>query len=181
MKCFFVLALMISFSFSSSAQSREKLRNNFAKLKYGMFLHFNMGTFVDKEWATGYEDPLLFNPTKLDCEQWATVAKSAGMNYAFLTVKHTGGWCLWDSKFTTHVITAFKDFKNTDIIGYEYPWLMKVSPEKAVPPAGNKNLLLDVPPDRDGVIEDLYIKCLMEIKKIASESGNLKTIQKHNK
>jgi len=88
----------------------NKKQNEFAKWKYGMFLHFNMGTYVDKEWATGYEDPLLFNPSKLDCRQWAKVIKSAGMNYAVLTVKHTGGWCLWDSKYTTHDITAFKNF-----------------------------------------------------------------------
>ena len=28
------------------------------------------------------------------------------------------------------------------------------------------NLLLDVPPDRDGLIEDFYIKRLMEVKNI---------------
>jgi alpha-L-fucosidase len=90
----------------------DKKQKEFANWKYGMFIHFNMGTFVDKEWATGYEDPLLFNPSKLDCRQWAKVIKSAGMNYAVLTVKHTGGWCLWNSKYTTHDISAFKNFRN---------------------------------------------------------------------
>jgi alpha-L-fucosidase len=40
------------------------------------------------------------------------VAREAGMKYAVLTVKHTGGWCLWDSKYTTHDITAFKKLHN---------------------------------------------------------------------
>jgi alpha-L-fucosidase len=302
-----------------------KKQETFAKWKYGMFLHFNMGTYVDREWATGYEDPFIFDPARLDCEQWATVIKSAGMNYAVLTVKHTGGWCLWDSKYTTHDIASFKNYKNghgdlvrefvnacrkkdikvglyyclpgdysnsygnelkpgqkdlhglppeaegdyeefvekqinelltnygsvdllwfdqyankytgkywlqlkalvyrlqpncivlannadnyqdSDIIGYEYPYRKQATPEKAVPPPGNKNAgelcdcidaggrwfwhtgerkvqkagdvadilklcnsrntnyLLDVPPGRDGLIEDLYVKNLMEIKKI---------------
>jgi alpha-L-fucosidase len=98
-----------------TAQPETKLykkQKEFETWKYGMFLHFNMGTFVDKEWATGYEDPLLFNPSGLDCRQWVRVIKSAGMNYAVLTVKHTGGWCLWDSQYTTHDITAFKNFRN---------------------------------------------------------------------
>ena len=47
-----------------------------------------MATFADREWATGYEDPLLFTPTKLDCGQWADAAKAAGMKYAVLTAKH---------------------------------------------------------------------------------------------
>jgi len=111
-KLLFTLGFIIALVIAGNSQPVEKLRKDFLKLKYGMFLHFNMGTFVDKEWATGYEDPLLFNPSQLNCGQWAKVVKEAGMNYAVLTVKHTGGWCLWDSKYTTHDITAFKNFRD---------------------------------------------------------------------
>lgn len=90
---------------------RDAIRRDFLKLKFGLFLHFNMGTFADREWATGYEDPAIFAPAKLDCRQWAAAAQQAGMKYAVLTVKHTGGWCLWDSKYTTHDITAFRNFR----------------------------------------------------------------------
>ncbi len=86
-------------------------QKEFQKLGFGLFLHFNMATFVDLEWANGYEDPALFRPGKLDCGQWAEAAEAAGMKYAVLTVKHTGGWCLWDSKHTTHDIAAFKNYK----------------------------------------------------------------------
>jgi alpha-L-fucosidase len=98
------------------AQKSEKLliekQKEFLSWKFGMFIHFNMGTFVNREWATGYEDPLLFNPKKLDCDQWAKAAKSAGMKYAVLTVKHTGGWCLWPSEYTEHGVQSFKNYKN---------------------------------------------------------------------
>ena len=71
-----------------------------------------MATFVNKEWATGNEDPLLFNPTQLDCNQWADAAISAGMKYGILTVKHTEGYPLWNSAYTTHDIGSFLNYKN---------------------------------------------------------------------
>jgi len=91
---------------------RATLQENFLKLRFGLFLHFNMATYVNREWANGYEDPALFKPDKLDCGQWADVACAAGMRYAVLTVKHTGGWCLWDSDHTTHDIAGFINYKN---------------------------------------------------------------------
>lgn len=89
-----------------------KLWEEFLKWKFGLFLHFNLATFNNAEWANGYEDPATFAPDKLDCGQWADAAKAAGMNYAVLTVKHTEGYPLWDSAHTTHDITAFKNFKD---------------------------------------------------------------------
>jgi alpha-L-fucosidase len=92
-------------------QGVARLREEFLNWKFGMFIHFNIATFNGQEWAGGYEDPATFEPTHLDCGQWADVAKAAGMNYAVLTVKHTEGYPLWDSAHTTHDITAFKNFK----------------------------------------------------------------------
>jgi len=91
---------------------RAALREEFLKLRFGLFLHFNMATYVNREWANGYEDPALFRPGKLNCGQWADLAHAAGMKYAVLTVKHTGGWCLWDSKHTKHDISSFVNYKN---------------------------------------------------------------------
>jgi alpha-L-fucosidase len=97
----------------TDSQDVIKLRNEFLNWEFGMFIHFNMATFNECEWANGYEDPASFSPDKLDCNQWAEVASAAGMKYAVLTVKHTGGWCLWDSKHTTsHDVTAFNNYKN---------------------------------------------------------------------
>ena len=304
----------------------KKKHKEFSSWKYGMFLHFNLATYTGREWTNGHEDPLLFNPAKLDCNQWMSAIKAAGMNYAVLTVKHTEAYPLWDSKYTDHDITAFKNYKDgkgdivreyvnacrenkikvglyyclpgdfgvdkvwsnplqngqkdyhglpfeaegdfagfiekqvtelltnygsidliwfdqysnkytgkdwlrlktlvhklqpmcivvannsksykeSDIIGYEYRYLMQVSPDKALPQIGNKdvaelcdnlddngwfwhagekkmksaktvaemlklcqsrktNLLLDVPPSPDGLIEQVYIDRLVEIRKL---------------
>lgn len=116
---------MVSAQIQTENQLREK-QEEFLKWRFGLFLHFNMGTFNNRDWATGYEDPLSFNPEKLNCNQWAKTMKSAGMKYAVLTVKHTGGWCLWDSKYTTHDVESFKNYKegNGDILG-EYVKAMR--------------------------------------------------------
>lgn len=97
---------------SAEPRSAEELREDFLDWRFGMFIHFNMATFNEREWANGHEDPATFAPYQLDCAQWADAAAAAGMQYAVLTVKHTGGWCLWDSAYTeSHDTTAFKNFR----------------------------------------------------------------------
>jgi alpha-L-fucosidase len=93
------------------AMLAEEVREEFLKWRFGLFLHFNLATFVNREWATGHEDPALFRPARLDCGQWAEAARAAGMRYGVLTVKHTEGYPLWDSGITTHDITAFRNYK----------------------------------------------------------------------
>lgn len=78
----------------------------FVDLRFGMFMHFNMGTFHDAEWVDPGQDPLTFNPAQLDCGQWADAAKSAGMTFAVLTAKHHDGFCLWPSAQTGYTVAG---------------------------------------------------------------------------
>jgi len=112
--CFWVLNCPTLFAQPHTDDHRDlaALQNEFLSWKFGMFIHYNMATYARVEWASGKEDPLLFSPKNLDFEQWADAAISANMKYAILTVKHTGGWCLWNSAYTDHDIAQFANYKN---------------------------------------------------------------------
>jgi alpha-L-fucosidase len=74
----------------------------FVNLRFGMFIHFNIPTFIDQDWADPQAPVSLFNPTNLDCNQWAEAAQSAHMRYGCLTTKHHSGFCIWDTKTTNY-------------------------------------------------------------------------------
>ena len=75
-----------------------ELQQAFLDLRFGMFIHFNMATFQDREWGDPSAPPEMFHPTALDTDQWAEAAKSAGMTWGCLTAKHHDGFCLWPTK-----------------------------------------------------------------------------------
>ena len=82
-----------------------------SELEYYGFIHFNMNTFTNVEWGEGKESPSSFNPSALDCNQWARIAKKAGMRGLILTAKHHDGFALYPSKYTTHSV-AKSPWKN---------------------------------------------------------------------
>jgi alpha-L-fucosidase len=80
----------------------HQLQQEFVDLRFGMFIHFNIPTFMDHDWADPEASPVIFNPTKLNCDQWAKAAKSANMGYGCLTTKHHSGLAIWNTKTTDY-------------------------------------------------------------------------------
>ena len=80
------------------------LQLKYQRMEKQMFIHFSVNTYTGKGWGDGAEDPDIFNPIGLDCEQWVKLAKGNGYNTICLTVKHHDGFCLWPSKYTEHSV-----------------------------------------------------------------------------
>ena len=81
------------------------------RMEFYAFVHFTVNTFTGKEWGDGKENPAIFNPYRLDADQWADALKAAGMKALILTCKHHDGFCLWPSKYTKHTVAA-SPFRN---------------------------------------------------------------------
>ena len=90
------------------------LQQRFVDLRFGMFLHFNMATFQDREWGDPTSPPDLFCPTALDTDQWAAAAQSANMTWGCLTTRHHDGFCIWPTK--TAAASVRGTSHSTDIV-----------------------------------------------------------------
>ncbi|MBT3194205.1 MAG: alpha-L-fucosidase, partial [Verrucomicrobia bacterium] len=70
-------------------------------LELGLFIHFDLNTWMRQHWSHREYDewpsPTVFNPTKLDTDQWLEAAQAMGAKYAILTATHGTGFMLWQS------------------------------------------------------------------------------------
>lgn len=103
---------LIVLLFASCAKSPEPIgpvptREQIAwhQMETYAFVHFGLNTFNDMEWGGGDTPASTFDPTDLDCEQWAATLKSCGMKGVILTAKHHDGFCLWPTKSTDYNIS----------------------------------------------------------------------------
>ena len=90
-----------------------KAQVEWQKAEYNMFVHFGPNTFTGSEWGDGREKAEIFNPTEMDCRQWASVAKAAGMKGIIITAKHHDGFCLWPNPVSRHTVaqSSWRDGK----------------------------------------------------------------------
>jgi alpha-L-fucosidase len=91
-----------------------ELQQKFLDLRFGMFVHFNMATFQDREWGDPTSPADLFNPTALDTDQWAAAARSAQMTWGCLTTKHHDGFCIWPT--ATRSASVRQTQHKTDVV-----------------------------------------------------------------
>jgi alpha-L-fucosidase len=80
---------------------------------FGMFVHWSfdgqLGSVISHTLAGASDDfrnryyselPQTFNPRKFHPEDWAALARLAGMRYVVFTTKHHSGFCMWNTQTT---------------------------------------------------------------------------------
>lgn len=85
----------------------------FRDLGFGMFIHWNvdvtLGSVIshslagaDRAYVERYFSllPRYLHPKKFDAQEWARLAKLAGMKYVVFTAKHHSGFAWWDTRTT---------------------------------------------------------------------------------
>ena len=80
----------------------------------GAVFHYDLHVFDGIRYGQGnnrlnpIEDMNIFNPKKLDTDQWILAAKAAGCKFAILTATHETGFGLWQSDVNPYCLKAVK-------------------------------------------------------------------------
>lgn len=98
-------------SWSQQPGNKPEKEQWFMDLGFGMFIHWSfdsqVGAVISHSMAGASSDyldrfvgelPLTFNPKRFDPDDWAVLAKLAGMKYMVFTTKHHSGFCMWDTR-----------------------------------------------------------------------------------
>lgn len=103
----------------------------FKEAKFGMFIHWGLYAKLAGEWRGkryyGSGEWIMnqakisvkdykkvaeeFNPVKFNAEEWAQLAKDAGIKYMVITAKHHDGFAMYDSKVTDFDIVDATPYK----------------------------------------------------------------------
>ncbi|MCL3780727.1 glycoside hydrolase family 29 [Prolixibacteraceae bacterium JC049] len=87
------------------------------KAEMGAVFHYDLHVFDGKKYGQGgnritpVTNYQVFNPKKLDTDQWIKAAKDAGFTFAILTATHETGFALYQSKVNPYCMRAL-DFQN---------------------------------------------------------------------
>jgi alpha-L-fucosidase len=76
-----------------------KAQRAWQDFEVGVVFHYDMPVFAAGGWKETRQvfDPKLFQPRKLDTDQWVAAAKAAGARYAIFTATHFNGFLQWQS------------------------------------------------------------------------------------
>jgi alpha-L-fucosidase len=105
----FLCIISLLMSCVQTPPDMEKRAQELKDLRWGMFICWSFSTFSGRECTRGVEKntdyATLFPAKTVDTDQWARVAKEAGMGYILFLTKHPDGFCLWDTKTTERKVT----------------------------------------------------------------------------
>lgn len=105
MKAILSLCLLLGASTAMSQENRgaadilpSSSHMQWADAEVGALFHFDLINYVPdydfRKWGT-HPPASVFNPSKLNTDQWVLAAKDAGAKYAVLVAKHCTGFSLW--------------------------------------------------------------------------------------
>ena len=109
-----ILFLLFSHTvYGQQIDNKSEREEWFMDAGIGLFIHWSfdsqLGSVISHSMAGASDDyldrfvndlPKTFNPKKFDPDEWAVLAKLAGMKYVVFTTKHHSGFCMWDTKTT---------------------------------------------------------------------------------
>lgn len=100
---------MLSIAKAETISAKDLPRPSKAQLKwqndaFGMFIHFAPNTWQDQEYDQLTTPLSSMDPTKLNTDQWARVAKEMGAKYIVFVAKHVGGFCWWQTNTTNYSV-----------------------------------------------------------------------------
>ncbi|MGK7393824.1 MAG: alpha-L-fucosidase [Candidatus Cyclobacteriaceae bacterium M3_2C_046] len=115
----FIILVMVGCFYPLQAQDEVLNLNKpereawFTDLGFGLFIHWSVDVqyglnishnlrLASENYIDRYfnELPKTFNPVDFNPDQWAKMAKMAGMKYVVFTAKHHNGFCMWDTETT---------------------------------------------------------------------------------
>lgn len=84
------------------------------KAELGVVFHYDLHIFDTTKYVQGINrntpvyDYNIFNPEKLDVEQWVLSAKAAGAKFAILTATHETGFAIFQSDYNPYCLKSLK-------------------------------------------------------------------------
>lgn len=174
----------------------------FRDAKYGMFVHWGIFAVTAGEWegkSTGFAEYVKwklkvpaaeyaavaqkFNPTQFDADQWAQLAKDAGMKYLVITAKHHDGFAMFASQASPFNVVDATPWKRDPMKelaaacakrGIKFCFYYSHAADWNEPDAGGANTL-DFSTDPDKRDFDAYFnrKAIPQVQELLSNYGEI--------
>ena len=98
----FLFFVLLSASCFSQVIEPTPRQVEWANSEIGVLIHYDMQVYESSyDWRKDFNyhpSTKIFNPDKLNTDQWIQAAKNAGATYAVLVAKHCSGFSLWPTK-----------------------------------------------------------------------------------